>query len=104
MELKSRIKMAIFQTFWIQIRKNKPLDESRKSSQTSGTKMAFHSKVNIFTTKKIYFFALLFIRKNGTTVKIITQKQNHIRFKGHDGSQHRSAHEDVGIELYNLQG
>ncbi|MFS7894767.1 hypothetical protein Hanom_Chr00s002063g01690941 [Helianthus anomalus] len=30
-------------TFWIQMRKNKPLDESRKRSQTSGTKMAFYS-------------------------------------------------------------
>ncbi|MFS7922115.1 hypothetical protein Hanom_Chr03g00244951 [Helianthus anomalus] len=29
---------------WIQMRKNKPLDESRKSGQTSGTKMAFYSK------------------------------------------------------------
>ncbi|MFS8009073.1 hypothetical protein Hanom_Chr14g01280251 [Helianthus anomalus] len=26
------------------MRKNKPLDESRKSRQTSGTKMAFYSK------------------------------------------------------------
>ncbi|MFS8032664.1 hypothetical protein Hanom_Chr17g01560371 [Helianthus anomalus] len=42
MELTSRMKMTKFQTFWIQMRKNKPLDESRKSDQTSGTKMAFH--------------------------------------------------------------
>ncbi|KAJ0815509.1 hypothetical protein HanPSC8_Chr17g0798361 [Helianthus annuus] len=42
MELTSRMKMAIFQTFWILIRKNKPLDESCKSGQTSGTKMAFY--------------------------------------------------------------
>ncbi|MFS7944451.1 hypothetical protein Hanom_Chr06g00512341 [Helianthus anomalus] len=40
MELTSRVKMAKFQTFWIQMRKNKPLDESHKSCQTSGTKMA----------------------------------------------------------------
>ncbi|MFS7950446.1 hypothetical protein Hanom_Chr07g00583291 [Helianthus anomalus] len=33
--------MARFQTFWIQMRKNKHLDESRKTDQTSGTKMAF---------------------------------------------------------------
>ncbi|MFS8027951.1 hypothetical protein Hanom_Chr16g01504781 [Helianthus anomalus] len=26
---------ARFQTFWIQMRKNKPLDESRKTEQTS---------------------------------------------------------------------
>ncbi|KAJ0845792.1 hypothetical protein HanRHA438_Chr15g0717621 [Helianthus annuus] len=43
MELTSRMKMARFQTFWIQVRKNKPLDENRKSGQTSGTKMAFYS-------------------------------------------------------------
>ncbi|MFS7963793.1 hypothetical protein Hanom_Chr08g00742511 [Helianthus anomalus] len=43
MELTSQMKMVRFQTFWIQMRKNKPLDESRKSSQTSGTKMAFNS-------------------------------------------------------------
>ncbi|MFS7987793.1 hypothetical protein Hanom_Chr11g01027061 [Helianthus anomalus] len=44
MELTSWMKMATFQTFWIQLRKNKPLDKSRKSNQTSGTKMAFHFK------------------------------------------------------------
>ncbi|MFS7985835.1 hypothetical protein Hanom_Chr11g01003291 [Helianthus anomalus] len=38
MELTSRMKMARFQTFWIQMRKNKPLDESRKIGRTSGTK------------------------------------------------------------------
>ncbi|MFS7913423.1 hypothetical protein Hanom_Chr02g00141611 [Helianthus anomalus] len=37
------MKMARFQTFWIQMRKNKPLDESRKSRQTSGAKVAFYS-------------------------------------------------------------
>ncbi|MFS7922245.1 hypothetical protein Hanom_Chr03g00246841 [Helianthus anomalus] len=45
MELTSRMKMARFQTFWIQMRKNKPLDETRKTGQTSGTKMG------IFTLK-----------------------------------------------------
>ncbi|MFS8019849.1 hypothetical protein Hanom_Chr15g01408501 [Helianthus anomalus] len=35
--------MVRFQTFWIQMQKNKPLDESRKSGQTSRTKMAFYS-------------------------------------------------------------
>ncbi|MFS8007926.1 hypothetical protein Hanom_Chr14g01266761 [Helianthus anomalus] len=44
MELTSRMKMARFQTFWIQMGKNKPLGESRKTGQTSGTKMAFYSK------------------------------------------------------------
>ncbi|MFS7909800.1 hypothetical protein Hanom_Chr02g00098741 [Helianthus anomalus] len=43
MELTSRMKMARFQTFWNQKRKNKPLDESSKTGQTLGTKMAFYS-------------------------------------------------------------
>ncbi|MFS7959200.1 hypothetical protein Hanom_Chr08g00687821 [Helianthus anomalus] len=43
MELTRRIKMARFQAFWIQMRQNKPLDESRKTGQTSGTRMAFYS-------------------------------------------------------------
>ncbi|MFS7927192.1 hypothetical protein Hanom_Chr04g00306061 [Helianthus anomalus] len=43
MELTSWMKMTRFKTFWIQMRKNKPLDEIRKSSQTSGAKMAFYS-------------------------------------------------------------
>ncbi|MFS7950916.1 hypothetical protein Hanom_Chr07g00588841 [Helianthus anomalus] len=38
------MKIARFQTFWIQTRKNEPLDESHKTGQTSGTKMAFYSK------------------------------------------------------------
>ncbi|MFS7939804.1 hypothetical protein Hanom_Chr05g00456291 [Helianthus anomalus] len=37
------MKIARFQTFWIQMRENKQLDESRKSSQTSWTKMTFYS-------------------------------------------------------------
>ncbi|MFS7951725.1 hypothetical protein Hanom_Chr07g00598521 [Helianthus anomalus] len=41
MELTSWIKMARFQTLWIQMRKNKPLDESRQSNQTSRTKWHF---------------------------------------------------------------
>ncbi|MFS8018736.1 hypothetical protein Hanom_Chr15g01395521 [Helianthus anomalus] len=28
------------------MQRNKPLDESRKTDQTSGTKMAFYSKIN----------------------------------------------------------
>ncbi|MFS7889983.1 hypothetical protein Hanom_Chr00s000006g01613401 [Helianthus anomalus] len=47
MELTSRMKMAIFQTFWIKMRKNKPLDESSKTGQTSGTKMAFYFKKDV---------------------------------------------------------
>ncbi|MFS8001660.1 hypothetical protein Hanom_Chr13g01192931 [Helianthus anomalus] len=42
MELTSWMKMAKFQTFYIQIQKKKSLDESRKTSQTSGTKMVFY--------------------------------------------------------------
>ncbi|MFS7915270.1 hypothetical protein Hanom_Chr02g00163301 [Helianthus anomalus] len=51
MELTSHMKMKIsrFQTFWIQMRKNKPLDESRKTGQTSGTKMAFYSNIKRIT-------------------------------------------------------
>ncbi|MFS7931222.1 hypothetical protein Hanom_Chr04g00353471 [Helianthus anomalus] len=48
MELTSQMKMARFQTFWIQMRKNKPLDVSRKTDQTSGTKMAFYSIIYIY--------------------------------------------------------
>ncbi|MFS8022786.1 hypothetical protein Hanom_Chr16g01443551 [Helianthus anomalus] len=35
MELTSWMKMTRFQTFWIQMRRKKPLDESRKTGQTS---------------------------------------------------------------------
>ncbi|MFS7939073.1 hypothetical protein Hanom_Chr05g00447371 [Helianthus anomalus] len=44
MESTSRKKTTKFQTFWIQMRKNKSLDESGKTGQTSGTKMAFYSR------------------------------------------------------------
>ncbi|MFS7921051.1 hypothetical protein Hanom_Chr03g00232091 [Helianthus anomalus] len=49
MELTSRIEMTRFQTFWIRIRKNKPLDESRKTAQTSGTKWHFTLKFSMKT-------------------------------------------------------
>ncbi|MFS7974231.1 hypothetical protein Hanom_Chr09g00866151 [Helianthus anomalus] len=48
MKLTGWMKMARFQTFWIQMRKNKPLYESRKTGHTSGTKMAFYSSKNIY--------------------------------------------------------
>ncbi|MFS8021983.1 hypothetical protein Hanom_Chr16g01433951 [Helianthus anomalus] len=48
MELTSRINMAKYQSFRIQMRKNKPLDESCKAGQTSGTKMAYYSNRNFF--------------------------------------------------------
>ncbi|MFS7958965.1 hypothetical protein Hanom_Chr08g00685111 [Helianthus anomalus] len=44
MELTSRMQMARFQTFWVQMQKNKPLDESRKTGQISWTKMTFYSQ------------------------------------------------------------
>ncbi|MFS7992324.1 hypothetical protein Hanom_Chr12g01080941 [Helianthus anomalus] len=47
MELTNWMKMARFQTLSIQTWKNKPLDESRKTGQTSGTKMAFYSIKNV---------------------------------------------------------
>ncbi|MFS7922281.1 hypothetical protein Hanom_Chr03g00247251 [Helianthus anomalus] len=47
MKLMTQMKMGRFQTFWIQMWKNKPLDESRKTDQTSGTKMGFYSTVYI---------------------------------------------------------
>ncbi|MFS7928268.1 hypothetical protein Hanom_Chr04g00318821 [Helianthus anomalus] len=47
MELTSQTKMARFQTFWIRMRKNKPLDKIRKTGQTSGTKITFYSSKNI---------------------------------------------------------
>ncbi|KAF5811259.1 hypothetical protein HanXRQr2_Chr04g0179401 [Helianthus annuus] len=43
MELISRMKMTRFKTFWIQMWKNKPLYESRKTGQTSGMKIAFYA-------------------------------------------------------------
>ncbi|MFS7977730.1 hypothetical protein Hanom_Chr10g00907461 [Helianthus anomalus] len=57
MELTCRMKMARFQTFWIQMQKNKHLDESHKTDQTSGTKMAFTLKyiiqIMLFISKQV---------------------------------------------------
>ncbi|MFS8013028.1 hypothetical protein Hanom_Chr14g01327921 [Helianthus anomalus] len=47
MELTSLMKMARFQNFWIQMRKNKALDENRKTGQTSWTDMAFYSEKQV---------------------------------------------------------
>ncbi|MFS8027196.1 hypothetical protein Hanom_Chr16g01495751 [Helianthus anomalus] len=49
MELTSRMKMAKFQTFWIQMRKTKPSDESRKSGQPPERK--WHFTLNKMTKK-----------------------------------------------------
>ncbi|MFS7913820.1 hypothetical protein Hanom_Chr02g00146211 [Helianthus anomalus] len=43
MELMSWMKIARFQTFWIKMRKNKPLDKGRKTGQISRTKTTFCS-------------------------------------------------------------
>ncbi|MFS7952195.1 hypothetical protein Hanom_Chr07g00604121 [Helianthus anomalus] len=55
----SRMKMARFQTFGIQMRKNKPLDESHKIDQTPGTKMAF---LFIFRTNLLILCKITFVR------------------------------------------
>ncbi|MFS7908844.1 hypothetical protein Hanom_Chr01g00087851 [Helianthus anomalus] len=55
MLLTSQMKMARFQTFWIQMRKNKPLDENRKTGQTLGTKMALYSFKYISGLPKMIF-------------------------------------------------
>ncbi|MFS7924022.1 hypothetical protein Hanom_Chr03g00267691 [Helianthus anomalus] len=57
MKLTSRMKMARFQTFLIQVRKKKPLDENRKTGQTSGTEMAFYYLLKL---ESISFFFFLF--------------------------------------------
>ncbi|MFS7932965.1 hypothetical protein Hanom_Chr04g00374171 [Helianthus anomalus] len=51
------MKMAKFQTLWIQMRKKKPLDESRKTDQTSGTGdengVLLNIKITTFKIKQI---------------------------------------------------
>ncbi|MFS7940301.1 hypothetical protein Hanom_Chr05g00462831 [Helianthus anomalus] len=49
------IKMIRFQTFWIRMRKNKPLDESRKTGKTSETEMTFYSKILYMSVFNILF-------------------------------------------------
>ncbi|MFS7992372.1 hypothetical protein Hanom_Chr12g01081481 [Helianthus anomalus] len=41
--LTGQMKMLRFQTCWIHMPKNKPLDESCETGQTTGTKMEFYS-------------------------------------------------------------
>ncbi|MFS7909593.1 hypothetical protein Hanom_Chr02g00096391 [Helianthus anomalus] len=53
MNLTSWMKMARFQTYWIQMRKNKPLDESHKTSQTWHFTLKFN--INIF--KMLYILS-----------------------------------------------
>ncbi|MFS7903459.1 hypothetical protein Hanom_Chr01g00024311 [Helianthus anomalus] len=48
------MKMARFQTFYIRMQKNKPLDENRKSGQTSGTKMSFYSSFYLSRVRKFF--------------------------------------------------
>ncbi|MFS8027771.1 hypothetical protein Hanom_Chr16g01502621 [Helianthus anomalus] len=56
MELTSRVKKARFQTFWIQMRRNKPLDKSRKTGQTSGTYSNAKQKVKTFVSTLLAAF------------------------------------------------
>ncbi|MFS7963685.1 hypothetical protein Hanom_Chr08g00741251 [Helianthus anomalus] len=42
-------------TFWIQMRKSKPLDKSHKTGRTSGTKMAFYSLYKLKIIKRVKF-------------------------------------------------
>ncbi|MFS7995252.1 hypothetical protein Hanom_Chr12g01115841 [Helianthus anomalus] len=58
------MKMVRFQTFWIQMQKNKLLDESRKTGQTSGTKMTFYSFLNRSVDPGLYSFLLFDKREN----------------------------------------
>ncbi|MFS8027007.1 hypothetical protein Hanom_Chr16g01493401 [Helianthus anomalus] len=53
MELTSRMKMVRFQTFWIQMRNNKPSEESRKTDQTQRPKWHFTPFVYIKLEKFI---------------------------------------------------
>ncbi|MFS7906252.1 hypothetical protein Hanom_Chr01g00057111 [Helianthus anomalus] len=55
LQIHFKYKMARYETFWIQMRKNKHLDESRKTSKTSGTKLAFYSLLfYIFCQNQIF--------------------------------------------------
>ncbi|MFS7933111.1 hypothetical protein Hanom_Chr04g00375921 [Helianthus anomalus] len=63
MKLTSLMKLARFRTFWIKIRKNKHLDESRKTSETLGMKMTFYScifKLTVIALALCIFSDLLF--------------------------------------------
>ncbi|MFS8017701.1 hypothetical protein Hanom_Chr15g01383521 [Helianthus anomalus] len=53
MKLMGRMKMARFQIFWIQMRKNKHLDESRKTGQTSGMNWHFTLLESFLTSNHI---------------------------------------------------
>ncbi|MFS7914119.1 putative minus-end-directed kinesin ATPase [Helianthus anomalus] len=59
MELTGWMKIARFHTFWIQMRKNKHLDESRKTGQTSWMEMAFYR--NLFCNSEIMFLYKIMI-------------------------------------------
>ncbi|MFS7989652.1 hypothetical protein Hanom_Chr11g01049411 [Helianthus anomalus] len=67
MELTSHMKMTRFQTFWIQMRKNKPLDEIRKTGQTSGTKTAFYSSVFVIKPPILFVTCMKDFRKGVAT-------------------------------------
>ncbi|KAL9995011.1 putative protein-serine/threonine phosphatase [Helianthus debilis subsp. tardiflorus] len=63
------------------MRKNKPLDESRKTSQTSGTKMTFYSKYEeswlLFMQFTSYFILLLIFVFLNIVIQDISEQFNH---------------------------
>ncbi|MFS8005605.1 hypothetical protein Hanom_Chr13g01239301 [Helianthus anomalus] len=59
MELTSRMKWQDFKPFGSRCGKNKPLDESRKTDQTSWTKMAFYS-IFFYQDNKLYIYIFFF--------------------------------------------
>ncbi|MFS7916622.1 hypothetical protein Hanom_Chr03g00179411 [Helianthus anomalus] len=69
MELTSHMKMARFQTFWIQMWKNEPLHESRKTGQTSGTKKGI-----------LLFFIIAYRDKKTTLLLWIVSDSQHMMF------------------------
>ncbi|MFS7921888.1 hypothetical protein Hanom_Chr03g00242221 [Helianthus anomalus] len=71
MELTIWMKMSKIQIIWIQMRNNKPLGESRKTGQTSGTKIAFYSFNKSVT---LLVCSLLLNRKES----LILSKENRI--------------------------
>ncbi|MFS7981513.1 hypothetical protein Hanom_Chr10g00951811 [Helianthus anomalus] len=87
MELTSRIKMARFQTIWVQMRKSKPLDESHKTGQTSGTKMAFYSKNRLKRHIVYRKLSELTEPSNGRSQSLASFLQSALQFEQHQSQQ-----------------
>ncbi|MFS7972085.1 hypothetical protein Hanom_Chr09g00840631 [Helianthus anomalus] len=79
MELMSRIKMARFQTLWIHMRKNKPLDECRKTGQTSGMKMHFTRERIIYLMENFRHRAII-CRRTEFLFNLFEALQNGLHF------------------------